>query len=80
MGHSRLGMTVSRKVGGAVARNRVRRLLREIFRKERALREAGLDLVVHAKPGIAARSHAELTGELREAVGRYVNDRRRRKG
>lgn len=47
---TRLGLSVSRKVGGAVARNRVKRLLREAFRAERAGLPAGLDLVLVARP------------------------------
>lgn len=45
-GTTRLGMSVSRKVGGAVVRNRIRRLLREAFRHCRLELPAGLDLVV----------------------------------
>jgi ribonuclease P protein component len=46
LAYSRLGLSVSRKVGGAVRRNRLRRLYREAYRLSRADLPTGLDLVL----------------------------------
>lgn len=64
-GRARLGITASRRVGNAVVRNRVKRRIREWFRREGQLLIPGFDAVVIARPaagglGVSA-TFAELT-------------------
>lgn len=67
---TRLGITVSRKVGKAVARNRVKRLVREAFRRHRAEMPRGLDLVLVARNDRAPGSYPEVLEELLVAARR----------
>ncbi len=64
LGHCRLGITVTRKVGKAAVRNRIKRKLREVFRANRDRLEPALDLVVNGYLGCAERPVAELEREF----------------
>lgn len=66
---SRLGVTVSRKVGGAVQRNQVKRRLREWFRRSRNALPPGSDWVVIARPRARALGYAALVTELDRLSG-----------
>lgn len=65
-GGARVGFTVSRALGGAVTRNRIRRRLREAVRLNRAALEPGYDVVINPK---RSAEKAEFS-ELREEVAR----------
>jgi ribonuclease P protein component len=65
--HLRLGLSVSRKVGGAVERNRLRRLYREVFRLTRHEMPTGLDLVL-----IPRRPEAPTLEDLQRSLPRLV--------
>ena len=65
-GRRRLGVTASRKVGGAVVRNRFKRRVREVFRLQRELLPDGSDVVVIARPGAGQLSWPTLEREVRE--------------
>jgi ribonuclease P protein component len=67
--HARLGITVTRKVGGAVVRQRVKRRLREIYRRWEHRRELpAIDLVVHAKPKVREADFATLRSEMSDLL------------
>lgn len=66
----RLGVTVSRKVGGAVVRNRVKRLVREAFRTHKHELPPGLSLVLVAKADAARVGFDKVVAELREVARR----------
>lgn len=57
---NRLGLTVGKKVGGAVVRNRVRRRLREIYRLHEGEIKPGYDLVVVARVRAVYGSYRQL--------------------
>jgi ribonuclease P protein component len=65
-------LSVSRKVGGAVDRNRVKRLLREAFAVERAALPAGLDVVVVARPELRALAEREGLDGVRNALAELI--------
>lgn len=70
----RIGISVSRRVGGAVVRNRVKRRIRQLFRANRTLfGERGPALVINARPSAAAAPFSELERDYLSGVKRAIS-------
>jgi ribonuclease P protein component len=71
---SRLGVTVSARVGNSVVRNRIKRLLRDVFRHRRTDIAPPVDVIIIAKPGADSLTHAQAAIQFAQALDLPVSD------
>jgi ribonuclease P protein component len=71
IGKLRLGLSVSKKVGSAVKRNKVRRRLKEVFRSSMERLSGDLDFVISARPAAAEATFEELNEEFLRSLHRF---------
>ena len=64
----RLGVVTSRKIGNAVVRNRVRRLMREVFRVHQHDLARPIDLILVARPSIAGKALVSVEKDFLTAL------------
>lgn len=79
--NSRIGITVTKKVGKANIRNRLKRWTREVYRRQReplGLDARPLDIVVNVKPNALEASFADFSRDFTKALERIVTDAARR--
>jgi ribonuclease P protein component len=64
LAETRVGITVPKRLGGAVVRNRIKRRIREVFRQHRQELPGGWDLVLNPRPGVATVAYPVLEREI----------------
>lgn len=65
---SRLGLTVTKRTGNAVTRNRIKRKLRDAFRRRRSEIPQGIDLVINARRSVLDTTSEQLERDLVDAI------------
>lgn len=73
---TRLGVAATRKLGGAVRRNRAKRLMREIFRRQ--VKPAGFDIVVIPRREMVDAPFAVLEADFNTSLERRLQRQRAR--
>lgn len=69
---SRLGISVHRKVRGAVKRNRIKRIIRESFRLERKQYPQGVDIVFAVRPDFSCKHPGDICRAVGETTARFT--------
>lgn len=78
-GHSRIGVTATRKLGKAHIRNRRKRWVREIYRRNRRAMNfdaCGCDIVVNLRKSAAAVTYPEFEKDLKQTFNRVIRKQR----
>jgi ribonuclease P protein component len=68
--HGRLGIVASRRLGGSVQRNRAKRLIREVFRRNKPT-GSGWDLVIIPKPDLLDADFTAVEADFRNICQRH---------
>lgn len=78
LGYSRLGVSVSKKVGKSVIRNKIKRQIKEIVRQNYDFINSGWDIVFSVKPAAVQLNYAQMEKEIINLLkrGRIYNDKK----
>jgi ribonuclease P protein component len=73
---SRLGVTVTKRIGSAVVRNRCKRLVRESFRRHTWRLTSPVDIVVNVKQPMAQATYQQVERQFLELIGKLGTEHR----
>lgn len=77
--NNRIGISVSKKIGGAVERNRAKRVIRQAYRENEKKFPVGYDIVVNARQGSTTCKSYHISKFFRNVVVPAMNDPKRQK-
>ncbi|NPV59771.1 MAG: ribonuclease P protein component [Actinobacteria bacterium] len=72
VGQTRIGISVSRKLGGSVKRNKIKRRIREAARRTASEIPKSIDLVVIARKAAEKASYQDIEKDLAQALSKYA--------
>lgn len=76
LGYNRVGYTVTKKVGKAVTRNRVRRLMKESYRKNTLNSEIGYDLIFLSRINCKEATYKEMESAVKHIIKISIKDKK----
>ena len=71
--NSRIGLTVSKRIGNAVVRNRIKRIIRDYYRHNRILVSKNIDIIIIAKKYVAGKTNKEIFESLNKVFYKIDN-------
>lgn len=71
--YNRIGITTSKKIGNAVARNRARRIIRAAYRNSEKMFPIGFDIVFVARPDIVSKKSTNIERFIKQRVLKEMN-------
>ncbi|MGR3311570.1 MAG: ribonuclease P protein component [Candidatus Brocadiales bacterium] len=74
MDKSRLGLIVGKKVGNAVRRNRIKRIIREAFRLNKGLLSSDVDLILIPRPGLSSPTLSAIEDGFKKLLSRISEE------
>lgn len=77
--YNRLGISVSKKIGGAVERNRAKRIIRAAYRECESELPIGYDIVFSCRAGINGKKSGDIKGFIRKRLIKEINKKSRDK-
>jgi ribonuclease P protein component len=75
-GCPRLGITVTKRIGSAVVRNRCKRLLREVFRRNKQQLPSPWDMVVNVRHSLVEATYKDVEHQFLDLIEKLKTDRR----
>lgn len=72
MGYNRFGITAGKKLGNAVTRNRIKRIIRSAYRQSETILPSGFDIVVVGREGIIGKKSTDIENFFKHRLSKQM--------